>query len=181
MNTKFPILAVACYTLLTACTASSPEQYFDLAVLNCNMMHGFAGEGLRRELESPGVKLVEGTKDQTEPMKRTEIIDNKIQIIESNLEKIEKLEQTDDTKEMLQSSVALYQYVLPVYKNEYKQLARLYDESATKTQIESQEQLIENKYYSNFETLFNKLTSIAKPYAAKYNIQVKWDISTSPQ
>lgn len=175
------MLAIVCYTLFTACTASSPEQYFDLTVLNCNMMNGFAGEGLRRELESPSVKLVEGTKDQTEPMKRKEIIDNKIQMIESNFEKIKQLELTDDTKEMLQSSVALYQYVLPVYKNEYQQLARLYDESATKAQIESLEQLIENKYYSNFETLFNTLTATAKPYAAKHNIQVKWDISTSPQ
>ena len=105
----------------------------------------------------------------------------KIEVIETNLEKIKQLEQTDDTKTLLQSSLAIYEYVLPVYKNEYRQLARLYDEGAPKEQIQSLEQLIKNKYFSTFETMSNTLTTVAKPYAEKHNIQVKWDVSTSPQ
>ncbi|CAN5719085.1 hypothetical protein BH10BAC2_BH10BAC2_17670 [soil metagenome] len=181
MKTIFSILAVTCVSLFTACTSGSPEDYFDIAVLNCNMMHGFASEGLQRELDDPTVKLVEGTTDQTIAMKRKEIIESKIETIETNFEKVKQLKQTEETKELLQSSIALYEHVLPVYKNEYQQLARLYDEAAPKDQIQSMEQQIEDKYYVNFETLFNKLTAAAKPYAAKNNIEVKWDVSTSPQ
>lgn len=167
--------------LLFSCNAPTPENYFDLAVLNTNMLHGFASRGLQSELESPSVKLVEGTTDKTEPMKRKEIIQGKIDYIEEAYGKVKDLKQTDETKAMLQSSLAVYEYVLPVYKNEYMQLAKLYDDGAAKEKIDAMEQSIENKYYPNFETLTNKLTEAGKPYAAKNNINVKWDVQTSPQ
>jgi hypothetical protein len=169
------------YGFFTACNTTTPENYFDIAVLNCNMMHGFAGEALQRELDEPSVKLVEGTKDQTAPMKRKEIIDSKINFIEPNLKKIKKLKETDDNKNMLQASVALYEYVLPVYKNEYQQLAKLYDDGASKEQIQLLVQTIYDKYYAGFEALFNKLIAVAKPYAEEHNIKVNWDVATSPQ
>jgi hypothetical protein len=176
----FPVL-IFCYSLFTSCNTATPENYFDIAVLNSNMITGFANEGLQRELDNPTVKLVEGTKDQTAPMKRKEIIDDKIHFIEPNLEKIKQLKQTDDTKDMLQASLALYEYVLPVYKNEYQQLARLYDEGAPREQIQSLEQSISNKYFPKFQELFNNLVAVGKTYAEKHNIKVNWDIHTSPE
>jgi hypothetical protein len=177
----FFLLFIIPYCLFTACNSATPENYFDRAVLSCNMMHGFASEGLKRELDNPSVKLVEGTKDQTTPMKRKEIIDSRTQYLESNLEKIKALKETDDTKNMLQASIALYEYVLPVYKNEYQQLAKLNDDGASKEQVEGLEKSIEEKYFPAFETLFNKLTAEAKTYATKNKIQVNWDVRTSPQ
>ena len=183
MKKFIPLLAsVSCfYGLFTACTTTTPENYFDIAVLKSNMMHGFAGEGLQRELDNPSVKLVEGTKDQTVPMKRKETIDSKINFIETNLKKIKQLKETDDNKEMLQASVALNEYVLPVYKNEYQQLAKLYDDGAPQEQIQLLVQTIYDKYYPGFEELFNKLIAVAKPYTEKHNIKVNWDVSTSPR
>jgi hypothetical protein len=169
-----------CFYIFPSCS-TTPENYFDIAVLNCNMMHGFASNGLQRELESPSVKLVEGTTDQTAPMKRKEIIDSKIEFITSAMEKVKSLKATEETKNMLQASVALYEYVLPVYKNEYQQLAKLYDDGAPDDQLQAMEKTIEEKYYPNFEVLFNQLTTEAKPYAAKNNINVNWDVKTSPQ
>ena len=179
---RFPLVVTfICPILFTACNTTTPENYFDIAVLNCNMMHGFASEGLQRELDNPSVKLVEGTKDQTAPMKRKEIIEDKIRFMEPNLEKIKHLKQTEDTKDMLQASLALYEFVLPVYKNEYLQLAKLYDEGASNEQIRSLQQSIQNKYYAGFAERFDKLTAVAKPYAERHHIQVNWDINTSPQ
>lgn len=168
------------FFLFTSCNTRTPENYFDIAVLNCNMMHGFADDGMQRELENPTVKLVEGTKDQTEPMKRKEIVESKIQFVETNLQKIKQLKPTEDTKDMLQASLALYEYVLPVYKNEYQQLAGLYDAGAPAEQIRSLQQSIDEKYYSGFVELFDKLTGAAKPYAEKHHIQVNWDVHTAP-
>jgi hypothetical protein len=125
------------YCMLIACNTANPENYFDLAVLNCNMMMGFAGEGLQRELDQPSVKLAEGSKDQTVAMKRKEVIGNKIKFVENDLQKLQQLKETDDTKDMLQASLALYGYVLPVYKTEYVQLAKLYDEGASKEAIQA--------------------------------------------
>lgn len=151
MNKFSPLpLSIAC--LLSACNMSAPQNYFDRAVLNCNIMHGFAKE----------------------------IIDDKIQSLETNLAKIKQLQETDDSREMLRASLALYNYVLPVYKTEYQELAKLYDEGATREQIEVMEQSISAKYSAGFAALFDKLTAVAKPYAARHDIKVKWDVSTSP-
>lgn len=167
--------------MLTACNTATPENYFDTAVLNINMIAGFAGEGLQRELDNPSVKLVEGTKDQTAPMKRKEIIDNKIQFIESSLQKVKQLKQTEETKNMLQASLALYEYVLPVYKNEYVQLAKLYDDNEPKEQGQAFAQSISDKYFLKYTELYDNLIKEGKSYAQKNNINVNWDIHTSPQ
>jgi hypothetical protein len=174
------ILAGACY-LLAACNMATPKDYFDTAVLNVNSVAGFAGQGLQYELDNPSAKLVEGTKDQTELMKRTEIIDDKIKYIESSYHDIKELKQTDDTKNMLQASLNLYEYVLPVYKNEYVQLAKLYDANAPKEQIQAFEKSIYEKYFPKFSELHDNLTKEGKSYAQKNNINVNWDVHTSPQ
>ena len=129
------LFSIALCLSLVSCDTATPENYFDRAVLNCNLMHGFAGSGLRRELESPSVKLSETGNGETIPMKRKEVIGNAITSLEANFEKVKKLKETDDTRDILQASVALYEFVLPVYKTEYQQLARLYDEGAAREEI----------------------------------------------
>lgn len=172
--TPFRILIACCFGLLTACNTATHEKYFDLAVLNCNMMMGFANNGLERELDQPSGKMVNGDKDQVVAMKRKEIIDGKIEYLQGAFEKIKQLKVTEDTKDMLQASVALYEYILPVYKTEYQQLAKLYDEGGNKDQIQALTQAIHDKYYPRFDELFNKLTTIGKVYAEKHNIKVNW-------
>jgi hypothetical protein len=177
---NFFLLASGLSILLSACNTATPENYFDRAVLNGNMMVGFASERLQRELDQPTVKLVEGTKDQTAPMKRKEIIENKINFLDQAYAKIKNLDETEDTKEMLHASVALYDYVLPVYKTEYLQLAKLYDDGASRKQLTLLSKNISEQYFAGFEALFNKLTDAGKPYAARHNIKVNWGIKTSP-
>ncbi len=179
MNKFAPLLlSIAC--LFSSCNLATPQNYFDRAVLNCNLMHGFAGRGMQQELESPSDKLADAKTGATVSMKRKEIIDEKVQSLETNLAKIKQLKETDDTREVLQASLALYNYVLPIYKTEYQELAKLYDEGAAPEKIEAMEQSLGAKYFVGFETLFDKLTAVAKPFAARHDIKVKWDVSTSP-
>lgn len=181
MKTFSLLLLFSASLLFQSCNTATPEEYFDVAVLNCNMMHGFATDGILRELESPSVKLIEGSADKTEPMKRTEVIESKIQSLQPYYEKVKDMRQTDETRKMLQASIGLYEFVLPVYKNEYMQLAKMYDDNASKEQIEIFEQSIEQKYFSTFQSLFTKLEDAGKDYAKKNNINVQWDIQTSPR
>ena len=75
---------------------------------------------------------------------------------------------------MLQTSLALHDYILPVYKTEYQQLAKLYDEGASNEKIQLQAQMINQKYYSHFDELYTKLISIGKLYAEQNSIKVNW-------
>ena len=174
------VLTSCCWSFI-ACNSPAPGKYFDIAILNCNLMHGFAGTGLQRELESPSVKMIDGNKDNFAPMKRKEIIDDKIQMLEAIREKLKSLKETGDTRDILRTSSALYDYVLPVYKNEYMELARLYDENAPKESIDAFTQSISDKYYTGYEQLFQKLTLAGKSFAIKHDIKVNWDVQTSPR
>ena len=172
---RIPFLTImCCYCLFIACNTAAPERYFDLAVLNSNMMMGFANGGLQRELDQPSVKMSETNKDQVVPMKRKEIIDGKIKYLEEELGKLKQLKQTDDAKDIMQASLALNEYILPVYKTEYLQLAKLYDDGASKEEIQSFSKAIHDKYYSRFDELYNKLITAGKTYAERHNIKVNW-------
>lgn len=174
MQIRFLIIALfigfsACFL---SCNTTTPEKYFDISVLNSNTLLGFAEQGPFREFETPSAKMDE--KGKVAPEKRADHLTVKIQIIEAALAKIESLTETEETKDMLRTSKALHEYVLPVYKNEYVQLAKLYDDGAAKDKIASQTQLIHDKYYSGFKDLYLKLVSIGKAYAAKHSINVRW-------
>jgi hypothetical protein len=164
-------LLVIFILFLTSCD-NSPQRSFELAVLNSNMVVGFAEEGLFRELESPSVKMDD--KGAAIPMTRAEMVKDKIAFVEEDVDDINSLKETDDTKEMIEASKALYSYVVPVYKNEYVQLAKLYDEGASKEAIASATRSIHDKYYAGYKERYDKLIAIGKTYAAKHSIKVNW-------
>ncbi len=166
--------------LLAACEEASPRTTFDRAVLNTNMIADFAGSGLRRQLESPSVKLTDAATGASAPMKRKEVIDDKIAFVEQSLAKVRKLSQSGDAKDIVQASLALHEYVLPVYRNEYQQLAKLYDDGAAKAEIETLATTIGTKYGPGFAALSDQLRTAGKAYAAKHDIKVVWDVRTSP-
>lgn len=155
------------------CGNESPQNYFNIAVLNTNMLSGFAGNGFIRQLDSPSSKLSEDGQT-TSPVSRSEIIKMKIDNMEENLQKVEDLKVTDDTKDIITSSKNLYNFVIPVLKNEYLKLAEMYDNGAPADQINSYSQSIQDKYSSKYKELYDTLIANGKAYAEKNNIKVNW-------
>jgi len=173
------LLCVAFIILLPSC-GDSPRICFDRAVLNCNMIQDFAGEGMERQLKAPSVKLTDAKTGASAPMTRKEVMDDKIAFTEQSLAKVRQLGQTDDNREMVQASIALYEYVLPVYRDDYQRLAKLYDDSASKGAIEQLSSSIATKYRAQFRALSDRLTAAGKAYATRHEIQVVWDVHTAP-
>ena len=113
-------------------------------------------------------------------MKRAEVVQTKLEAVESSYEKVKGLSSNDETKEMLNAAVALYEFVIPVYKNEYTQLAKLYDDGAPTEQIAALEKTIREKYAARFEELYKALGTAGKAYAAKHNIPVR-EVNPAPR
>ena len=171
-------LSASCACLVTSCDRATPRDYFDRAMLNTNLISGFAGSGVKQQLKDPSVKLAEG--NHTVTMTRKEVVDGMIQSIDEAYGKLKKLKETDDSREMLRASAAVYEYVLPVYRNEYLRLAKLYDEHAGEKEIEALHQSISDQYLAGFKTRMDSLTAAAKPFADAHGIKVMWDVKTSP-
>ena len=166
--------------ILTACGNPPPRDVFGIAVLNCNLIFGFAGRGMQSELSSPSVKLTDEKTGATAPMKRAEVVKTKLETIETNYGKVKGLKSDAATKEMLDASLALYEFVIPVYKNEYTQLAALYDENAPADKIAALEKSIQDNYGAKFRELYNAVGTTGKAYAAKHDIPVQ-EVNTSPR
>lgn len=173
-------LTLSLTLILIGCGNPPPRDVFGIAVLNCNLIFGFAGRGMQSELSSPSVKLTDQKTGATAPMKRAEVVKNKLEYIETNYGKVKGLKSDAETKEMVEASLALYEFVIPVYKNEYMQLAALYDEGAPADKIEALEKSIQEKYGARFKELYNAVGTTGKAYAAKHNIPVQ-EVNTSPR
>ena len=159
---------------LSSCNFASPETYFDEAVLNVNLITPFGGQAVLSSFAQPSVKLVPGTKDQVAPMARKEIVENQIQNVEANLGKIKALPDSQETRDMVQVSIRLHEFVLQAYKTEYLELAKLYDEGGSQGERLLKAQAIDTKYLAGYQALFRQLIELGKIYAARHNIKVDW-------
>jgi len=164
MNHRFrsAFIALALGSLLSSCNNATPENYFDEAVLNVNLITPFGGQAALYSLAHPSVKLVPGTKDQTTPMTRKEIVDDQIQRVEGNLTKIKALPDSEETRDMVQTSMKLHEFVLPVYRTEYRELAKLYDENGSQQERVAKAREIDTKYSAGYQALFNRLVELGK-------------------
>lgn len=174
------LLLCGAFVILIPSCGDSPRTCFERAVLNCNMIHDFAGRGMAQQLESPTVKLTGKGPGETAPMTRKEVVEQKIAFVEESLAKVRKLRQTDDNRDIVQASIALHEYVLPVYRDDYQRLAKLYDNDAPPAEIAQVASSIAAKHGPPFHALSEKLTAAGKAYASRHDIKVMWDIRTSP-
>jgi len=170
----FALVAFSVGPLLSSCNFATPENYFDEAVLNVNLINPFGGQAVLNSFAKPSVKLVPGTMDQTAPMARREIVENQIQNVEANLGKIKALPDSEETRDLVQTSIRLHEFVLRAYKTEYLELAKLYDEGGSEGERQLKAQEIDTQYSAAYQTLFRRLIELGKAYAAKHNIKVDW-------
>lgn len=156
-----------------SCGKQSPEKIFSLAVLNTNLLSGFAGNGFVRQLETSSAGM---SGNSSEPvMKSSEVLAGKIKAIEESYEKVKSLPVNDDDKQMIESSLAVYKFVMPVLKNEYSKLAEMYDKGAPQSEISTLTGEIQNKYSGEYQKLYDKMIEYGKDYASKNNIKVNWN------
>jgi hypothetical protein len=178
MKQNLLLLFFLCCSVLFSCS-TSPHQYFNQAALNCNLLYGFAGYELERDLSTAQEKLVDANTMKMAPVTRTEVVKEKLAIVEENYQKVKNLGNNADASEMLKASSALYEFVIPVYKNEYTQLAALYDGNAPADKISAAAKNITDKYAAKFEELYNALIKTGTAYAEKNSIPVK-QVNPSP-
>lgn len=172
------LLCFVTVSMLASCS-NSPREYFDRASLNCNLLYGFAGYEIKRDLATPQEKLADEKTMKMEPVSRTEVVKDKLARVEENYQKVKSLGSNDAAADMLKASTALYEFVIPVYKNEYAELAKLYDSNAPADKIAAAEKNITDKYAARFEELYNNVVKTGTAYAEKNGIEVR-TVNPSP-
>lgn len=168
------ILSLFVLCQLTISCKHSPKEYFEQAALNCNTLYGFASEyELKRDLGTAQEKLVDANTMKMAPITRAEVVKDKLTRAEENYNKVKNLGSNAEADAMLKASSALYEFVIPVYKNEYTQLAALYDANAPEDKIVAAIKNITDKYAAKFETLYNDVITKGTAFAEKNGIEVR--------
>lgn len=174
-----PLAVLVCS--VSSCESPTPNDYFGRTVLNLNFFRGFADGMMEGQLKQPSMKLSDGAGSEVVPMTRKEVVDDKIQFAEDSFGKVKRLKETDETRALIRASKAVYEYIIPVYRGEYQELARLYDTEAPQAEIDALSQSIREKYGAGYQQRMDAVLAAAKPYAEKNGLRVNWDVGGGPR
>ena len=172
-KTLFYFLAFSIF-LLSACS-ETPEKFFDIAILNTNMINDFASPDLARHINEEAKEYPNIPSSKKKGDEAVNTITNKILYLEQSLEKVKKLSASGTEEEEIKNlSMQLYELVIPVYKNEYLVYAKLCDDKRNQDDKDALVKKIDEQYGLRFEQNYNALMEKGKTYASEHNIQVNW-------
>jgi hypothetical protein len=115
----------------------SADRYFGTAALNCNTFSRFGSYEIKEFLAGPP-QTYNIDKKVMEPSSfqeyfRSRCVDNAIE----KYEKVKSLPVTDETRSMIKASLALYEFCVSKYQNEYIQIAKMKDDHRTQPEIDA--------------------------------------------
>jgi len=177
MKIKIVLLIFTALILQSCVGGHTPEDYFDRAVLNTNLLSQFGLDELNGLVAGKQNKSLFGDVDDEFIMQDNVVLHMetwKIREIEDKIKSIKELEPTEDTKEMLDRSLALFNFVLDKYKTDYMNIAKLMDSGASKAEIDQAISSFDDTYYEDFEKLYDSVVEVGIPYAEANGINVSY-------
>lgn len=177
LSSKKPALTFLSTILLffSSCFSESPQRFFDIAILNTNMITDFATPRFAKSILDETKEFPDIPSSKKKGNEAVENLKNKILYIEQSLEKIKKLSTNgEDQEEIKKISTELYELVIPVYKNEYMAYAKLCDSKGPQEEIQAMAAAIDAKYAMPFEQKYTTLMEKGKAYAQKHDLPVNW-------
>jgi hypothetical protein len=171
---SFYLLLFTC-VILQSC-AEPADNFFGVAVLNTNTITDFGTPILAKHINDQTVEFADIPSSKKKGNEALTYVQNNLLYMEKSLKDIKALSAGDDSrKDIKEKSVALYEFVIPVYKNEYSAYARLCDSKAPQAQKDEIIAKIEKMYNAGFETRYSALLSVGKAFAAENNLNVNWN------
>lgn len=165
----------SCSLLFTSCNLQTPEKIFSIAVLNTNTINDFGTPGLAKHINDETIEFPNTPSSKKKGEEAQTSIQNNILYMEKCLKDIKGLPDAESSKEIKKLSISLYEYVIPVYKNEYLAYAKLCDHKASQDQKDTILKTIDTRYKAGFETKYKELMAQGKAYADKNGVKVNWN------
>lgn len=146
---------------------NTPQEYFSRAALNANAVAAFGSAYFR--VHDCG-HLPAGTPAAFDSCEK--LLQNAVRQLESTIERADALYRTDETRPMIEAGLDLYRFVLDSYRTDHLQVARLLDAKAPAAQVEQALQALDAKSQAGFAQRYDKVWSLAEPYAKAHGIKL---------
>ncbi|AMR31658.1 hypothetical protein A0256_09595 [Mucilaginibacter sp. PAMC 26640] len=175
-SSKFSLaLLLTCSLLMQSCSEPA-DKFFDVAVLNTNTIVDFGTPKLAKHINDETTEFPDIPSSKKKGDEASIYVKNNILFMEKALKDIKALTANDDHRKAIkEQSVALYEFVIPVYQNEYTAYAKLCDAKASQAQKDEIIRSIEEKYSAQFEKHYAALLSKGKAFAKDNNLNVTWN------
>lgn len=172
LNKSIAFVLITISLIATSCTNLSPEKTFEIAALNSNLLSRFGSKDINFKLESEP-QIYDESQKKMIPSSYYDYFKFDIANLETQLKKIQEIEEDDDNKELLQASKDLFSYAIAKQKEGYLPIAKMKDEKASPEQIEKAIADFDASTQKDIDAKFTKLMNAAQAYVDKHNINAK--------
>jgi hypothetical protein len=163
------------FSLSVQSCAEPAERFFGTAILNTNTISDFATPTLAKHINDETTEFPDIPSSKKKGDEAVKLVQNNILYMEKSLSDIKSMNaNSEDRKVIKEKSIALYEFVIPVYKNEYTNYAKLCDTKADQAKKDELANAIEQKYSAKFEKMYTELMEIGKVFAAENKLDVSW-------
>lgn len=156
--------------------SETPDKFFGVAVLNTNTITDFGTPILAKHINDETTEFADIPSSKKKGNEALIYVQNNLLFMEKTLKDIKALSANDEDRKAIKAeAVALYEFVIPVYKNEYTAYAKLCDSKAPQERKDEIIKSIEQKYNAEFEKKQVSLRSKGKAFADENGLNVNWN------
>ena len=163
--------------ILHSCTVDKPQSYFGKTTLNVNKYATFGAQDLLDMIESQkhtGLYAEINGEFILSDNLEAHIKTYKLVGIEKDIEAVKNLSPTEDTKEMINASLAVFNFIKSKYETDYLKITKMVNEKIDITIINKAIREFEEKNKPILNKKIETLYNIALPYAKANGIEVSF-------
>lgn len=160
---------------IVSCQSENPDKFFEIVLLNTNHISDFAPEIFAKKLNSVSTEYPDIPSSKKNGNEAKQAVEMKIFSIEKAIVDINEINVTDEEAIVLkEKTIELFETVLPVYKNDYTEYAKICDTKGAEEEKEAILQKIQNDDMPKVDALFNEVYILGKSYSDKHQLKVNW-------
>ncbi|WP_028892974.1 hypothetical protein [Tenacibaculum sp. 47A_GOM-205m] len=164
--------------LFVSCQKETPQKVVEKTVLKTNLLMANYGIGYFEQLKelqkNEYLKYYDNDGEEYAATFSQYLHKVTIPDLERSLRDIQNLEVNEDSKELINASIKLFEFCIGFYKKDYAEIAYMYDEGKTQQEINMIINEFEAKSFQEFKEKNLKLDEAAKVYAEKKGVSLKF-------
>jgi len=164
--------------LFVSCQKETPQKVVEKTVLKANLLTANYGIGYFEQLKelqkNEYLKYYDNDGEEYSATFSQYLHKVTIPDLEKSLKDVQKLEVNEDSKELINTSIELFEFCIGFYKKDYAEIAYMYDEGKTQQEINMIINEFEAKSFQEFKEKNLKLDEAAKVYAEKKGVSLKF-------
>lgn len=167
-------------SFFAACSllSNNPEKVFETIALNGNKIPYRFESHFKEIIERNkvyGLQMPTG-KDNVEMRKATfsEYVNyTYTKTFDEDIKKVKELQQTDETKPIIDAALEMFTYADEIYKNDFPAIAKMLDEGKSEEEVYAAIQQLEEAKGAELQDKKEKVMSLIIPYAEKHGVEYK--------